>query len=360
MRTRILWRYVTAQWVRIFLLTAIGLPAIQSLIALTDKLTRLLNRGVTTDTLPAIFLLGLPEGMFQMMPAATLFATVFTIGPLSRHSELTAAKAGGISFHRLVVPMLAAAAVAAVTNFYVGEYATRASARQLELEKERQVRNLTTRYNFVYRADDGWTYSIRSLDTERAVLQGLLLERPSRRAEVAGLAISADSATWSAAAGAWTLWNGAAHTIGGPHGPTTERFAGLQLAALKETPRQLLLTPKQPEEMTWAELGEYIDVRERAGYDVRELVVKRWLKVAVPVTCLVIVIFGAPLAVSAPRAGAAVGIAISLATTITFLLLVNLAIAAGKSGLVHPDYAAWVPNGVFLVLGAVLMARVRT
>jgi lipopolysaccharide export system permease protein len=360
MRTRILWGYVFWQWLRIFLLTAIGLPAIQSLIAITDNLNKYINRGVGTDALPGIFLFGLPEGMFQMMPAAALFATVFTIGPLGRHSELTAAKAGGISFHRLVIPIFLASAVAAVANFYVGEYATRASAHQLELQKERQVRGVTSRNNFVFRGDDGWTYTIRTLDTQRAVLQGLLLERPSRRVELAGLSVSADSATWSDAQHAWTLWGGAAHTFHDSAGPATVRFASMRLRALKEPPRQLLLTPKQPEEMTWRELGEYVNVMERAGYDVRELVVKRWLKIALPVTCLVIAIFGAPLAVSAPRAGPAVGIAISLGTTITFLLFINLAIAAGKSGLVHPDLAAWVPNGIFLALGLVLLAKVRT
>lgn len=360
MRTRVLWRYLFWQYLRIFILTAVGLPAVQSLIALTDDLNKLLNRGVTTESLPAIFLYGLPEGMFQMMPAAALFATVFTIGPFSRYSELTAAKAGGISFHRLVVPLLLASALAAVGNFYVGEYATKASARRLELQKERQARSQTTKYNFVFRADEGWTYSIRSLDTERSVLEGLLLERPSRRSELSGLAVNADSATWSAEQAAWTLWNGAVHVFQDSLAPATTRFASMRMRSLKEPPRQLLITPKLPEEMTWAELGEYVDVMERAGNDVNELVVKRWLKIALPVTCLVIALFGAPLAVSSPRSGAAVGIAISLGTTITFLLFVQLAVAVGKSGLINPDYAAWVPNGVFLAIALGLMARVRT
>lgn len=360
MRTGILWRYLLAQWLRIFLLTAVGLPAVQSLIALTDDLNKLLGRGVTRDALPMIFFYGLPEGMFQMMPAAALFATVFTIGPFSRHSELTAAKAGGISFHRLVVPLLLASAVAAVANFYVGEYATKASARRLELQKERQVRTVTSRFNFVFRADGGWVYTIGSLDTERAVLQGLLLERPSRRADFPGVGVTADSATWSQRQGAWTLWNGAVHLYSDSAGPATTRFGGLRLRDFKEPPRQLLITPKLPEEMTWAELGEYVEVMERAGNNVNELVVKRWLKIALPVTCLIIAIFGAPLAVTAPRAGAAVGIAISLGTTLVFLLCVQLAIAVGKSGLIDPDYAAWVPNGLFLVMGLMLMRRVRT
>lgn len=360
MRTRILWRYLLWQWLRIFVLTAIGLPAVQSLIYLTDNLNKLLGRGVTRDALPMIFLYGLPEGMFQMMPAAALFATVFTIGPFSRHSELTAAKAGGISFHRLAVPLLLAACGAAVANYFVGEYSTRATAQRLELEQERRIITGNSRFNFVFRADAGWTYTIASLDTQRAVLQGVVLERPSRRADFAGMAISADSATWSESQAAWTLWNGAIHVYSDSADPVTTRFAGLRFREFKEAPHQLLINPKHPDEMTWAELGEYIEVMERAGNNVNELVVRRWLKIALPVTCLVIAIFGAPLAVTAPRAGAALGIAISLGTTIIFLLFVQLAIAIGKSGLIHPDYAAWVPNGIFLLVGLVLMRRVRT
>lgn len=360
MRTRLLWRYLTWQWVRIFLLTAIGLPAVQSLIALTDELNRLLGRGVPRDALPWIFLYGLPEGMFQMMPAAALFATVFTIGPFSRNSELTAAKAGGISFHRLVVPLLLAASVAAVANFYVGEYATIASARRLELQDTGTARSQASRYNFVYRADDGWIYTINTLEAERALLRGLLLERPSRSAEFPGTAVTADSATWSERQGAWTLWNGAVHAFGDSTGPRTTRFAGMRFRVFKEAPHQLLLTPKEPEEMTWAELGEYIGFMDRAGNNVDKLIVERWLKIALPVTCLVIAIFGAPLAVTAPRAGAAVGIAISLGTTILFLLFINLALAVGESGLIEPGLAAWVPNALFLLVGLVLMKRVRT
>ena len=46
------------------------------------------------------------------MPAAVLFATVFTVGAMGRHSELTAAKAGGLSFYRLMLPVFVAAALA--------------------------------------------------------------------------------------------------------------------------------------------------------------------------------------------------------------------------------------------------------
>jgi lipopolysaccharide export system permease protein len=84
------------------------------------------------------------------------------------------------------------------------------------------------------------------------------------------------------------------------------------------------------------------------------------VKLALPAACLIIALFGAPLAVSAPRAGPAVGIAISLGTTIVYLLMINLSQAIGASGVMNPVAAAWLPNGIFLGLGGWLLVRVRT
>ena len=84
------------------------------------------------------------------------------------------------------------------------------------------------------------------------------------------------------------------------------------------------------------------------------------LKVAIPVTCIIIALFGAPLATSTQRGGAAYGIGVSLATTVTFLMLIQLTKAIGGKGLIPPDAAAWIPSAIFGTIGLVLMARVRT
>ena len=88
--------------------------------------------------------------------------------------------------------------------------------------------------------------------------------------------------------------------------------------------------------------------------------VERMLKLAIPVTCLIIALFGAPLATSSQRGGAAYGIAVSLATTILFLVLIQLTKAIGGKGLMPPDIAAWVPNLACGLFALVLLARVRT
>ena len=82
----------------------------------------------------------------------------------------------------------------------------------------------------------------------------------------------------------------------------------MRLRAMQQSPADLLAEPKAPDEMRYAELGRYIDALKRSGNDANKLVVEQALKLALPATCLIIALFGAPLAVTSPRAGAAVGL----------------------------------------------------
>ena len=357
---RTLDRYVFSSWLRIFVLTALGFPLVSIVINLTDTLNRLLDRGLTTREILVSYIYSIPENAFIVMPAAVLFATVFTVGGMGRHSELTAAKAGGMSFHRLIAPIFAAAVFATVLAFVVGEVAPGATAKQLEIQKAKPPRATSSRYNFVYRGDAGWVYTVRSLDVATRQLRQLLLERQGEGITYPGLIITADSASYDAKRRSWLVKTGTSRIVAGPNRQASFAFRTMRLRALTQTPADLLAESKAPEEMRYAELGRYIDALKRSGNDANKLIVEQALKLALPATCLIIALFGAPLAVQAPRAGAAVGIAISLATTVIFLLLTQIMKAVGAGGLLDPTVAAWLPNALFLLAGVVLLGRVRT
>jgi lipopolysaccharide export system permease protein len=357
---RILPGYVLRSWTVIFVLTAIGFPVVSILINMTDNLERLLDRGLKFPEILVSYIYALPENIFLVMPAAVLFATVFTVGNLGRHSELTAAKAGGVSFYRLTLPLYVAATVAAGLAYVVGELAPDSTSRQLELQKTKIARPRTARYNFVYRADQGWVYTIRSLDVQNRMLRQLVFERQGKGPDYPGLAVTADSATYDDSLRTWRLWSGTSRRMFGDSAQLTYRFQSARLKALAQEPVDLLAEPKAPEEMRYAELTRYIDALKRSGNDTSKIEVDRALKIALPATCLVIALFGAPLAITSPRQGTAIGIAISLGTTVTFLSLIQLSKAVGVSGVVNPVAAAWAPNVLFLSAGLWLMARVRT
>ncbi len=114
-------RYVFREFWRIFLVSAIGFPVLTIVIDLTDNLDKYLERNLPKGDIALAYLYWLPESAFLVMPAAVLFATVFSIGSFTRHSEITAAKASGISFYRMILPIFVGAFIATGLGLLIGE-----------------------------------------------------------------------------------------------------------------------------------------------------------------------------------------------------------------------------------------------
>lgn len=357
---RTLDRYVLREWARVFAVVMLGFPILTIVINITDKLDHYLAAGLTKGRIALAYVFYMPEMMFLVLPAAVLFATVFTIGTLGRHSELTAAKASGVSFHRIILPLLIVSAVAFVAGVGIGELAPVTSVRKAEILKEREVHSTSSRYNFVYRADSGWVYAAQSLDIATRTMADPLFQREGTGGANPTVIVAAQRAVYDTVLHRWILDHGALRYLIGAGQEAAFAFDRMRTNSVRETPTDLLAEPKAPEEMRYAELGRYIDALARSGSDTRKLAVERALKISVPFTCIIIALFGAPLAVSNPRSGAAWGVAVSLATTFVFLLMVQLSKAVGAGGLLPPTLAAWFPNIVFGVAAVWLMLKVRT
>ena len=362
---RVLDRYVTAEFLRIFAITALGFPVLTILIDLTDHVDRYISKSLPILRVALAYLAGVPEQVFFITPAAVLFATVFSVGALARHSEITAAKASGISFHRLVRPIFALAILASIFAYFLGEFAPLGQEKRATLLGEREVRSQTVRYNFVYRADGGRMYTIRSLSVPDRAMSGVQVEREGvvdqagTDSSFPGYYLVAQTAAFAPRTG-WTLRGGSLRLFFGRDREIAFSFDSLRQRAMSERPLDLTVEPKAPDQMRYAELGHYVRTVERAGGDANKLKVERALKIAIPCTCVIIALFGAPLGIAGGRSGAAYGVAVSLATTIVFLTLVQIMKAVGAGGVVPPLIAAWIPNTLFGIAGAVAFAKART
>jgi lipopolysaccharide export system permease protein len=186
-------------------------------------------------------------------------------------------------------------------------------------------------------------YAIRNLQIATRDMNDLILERVGTGPEYPTIVVTALRARYGREGG-WTLQDGRVRYLMGRGVERAFEFRTLRVRIMRETPEDLLAEPKAPEEMRYAELGRYVDALARSGSDTRKLAVDRALKLAIPFTCIIIALFGAPLAITNPRSGAAWGVAVSLATTFLFLLLMQLSRAVGGGGLLPPTLAAWLPN----------------
>ncbi len=362
---RTLDRYLLGEWLRVLLITLLGFPILVIVIDLTDKLDTYMARGIKPSAVALSYVFDLPEKMFLVLPVAVLFATVFTVGTLGRHSELTAAKASGISFHRLVLPLFAAAGAAFLAGLLLGEIAPVATSRRLEMLGEKAIRSTSSRYNFVYRADRGWVYAIRALELRTREMTDLMLEREGTGVVYPTIVLAAQRAVYNDSTvrrPLWTLHRGTLRYLAGnePVGEAAFEFDSLRSRTLTERPVDLLAEPKAPDEMRYGELRQYIDALTRSGSNAKKLQVELALKIAIPFICLLIALLGAPLAISSPKSGAAWGVAASLATTFIVLLMFQLAKAVGAGGVLPPMLAAWTPNLLVVVAAVYLLRKAPT
>ena len=353
-------KYVLKEFLKILAATAVGFPVLVIVIDITEKVDKYLARNLKWTDIAQAYLYGIPETMFLVLPAAVLFATVFAIGGFTRHSEITAAKASGMSFHRFIAPIFAGAVFATGAGLVLSSVTPPANARRDELLQERSARVGLSRINFTFATDEGRVYKVYSADVARGVLDGLEIERRGGGAAFPSYVILARAAQWNVKRRRWTLRSGVVHLMTGDSSNFTVAFDSLRDRHMREEPANLTANARAPEEMGWTDLGTYIQQMQRSGTDVNKLRTARMLKIAIPVTCVIIMMFGAPLATSNQRGGAAFGAGLSLGTTVVFLMLVQLTQAVGDKGIMNPELAAWLPGILFGVVGLVLLARIRS
>jgi lipopolysaccharide export system permease protein len=351
-------RLVLREFFRLFFLFIFASPVLFILGDLTDNLDTYMDRGFSTGQVAMGYVYQMPLFISWGLPIAALIATIFTVNNMTRHSEVAAAKAGGISFYRLfgalpLIGILLTAAGLVLTELVpVGN---RLRAVSLGQSSARHL----ARSDFVYRDLDGRVFAIRRLDVDDGEIRGITMEREGDEPEVPSVHVYAETARFDSTDG-WTLQEGYLRFMAGPDVERIYHFASLRTHGFDEAPDKLLDQQKDPDQMRYQELGRLIQILQRSGGEPRDLMVERAQKISIPVAALVIILFAAPLANSAPRGGAAYGVGVSLGITIVYLMLFKVAGAAGSSGALPPMVAAWIPNATFALASFVLIGRVRT
>jgi lipopolysaccharide export system permease protein len=358
---RTLDRYVAREFLRLYLIFITCAPLLFIIGDWTDNVGKYAEQGIPVGRVALSYFYQLPLFISWSMPVAALIATVFTVSNMARHSELTAAKAGGLSFYRVLAVLPILGILLTGLGLVVTELVPITTVKNREALGRTETLHDQSKHDFVVTGREGHVYTIRRMSIATRTLGGITVEHNSNRGEAPLMHVSAREARWDSIAGGWTLFDGFYRSFEGEGGEERAfRFASMQLASFRETPEQLMAREKEPEEMRYAELGRFIETLERSGGRPLKMMVERHQKIAIPMATFIIILFGAPLANSSARGGAAYGIGISLGITVAYMMLFRFTGSAGNAGLMDPLHAAWIPNIVVLGAALLLLSRVRT
>lgn len=329
---------------------------------------------LTAPDVAAYYVISLPGLLYTVMPIALLLALLHSLTHHSRHNEIVAIRAAGVSLWRITVPYLAVGALGSVALFLLNdvwfhdsnEQADRLlHRRQLEAAadpaKEWQV-NLNVRND---RDDRIWT--IGGYHPQAGVMTNIFIEW--KLPGGARKEIHADRACWTN--GNWLFLDVSHLTFLSPNDvPPSYATNSMVIPELTETPqvfnREIKFgrldrrkVGKKPV-LSLPEIRRYVALHPELTGDDRAVILTQWHgRLAQPWTCLVVVLIAIPFAVVSGRRNVYVGVASSVFICFAFFVLSQFGFALGTSGRMPPWLAAWLPNLLFGAGGLALMFKAR-
>jgi LPS export ABC transporter permease LptG/LPS export ABC transporter permease LptF len=354
-------RYVAREFTRYFLLILAALVAVYVLGILIDVIADTFQNRIKGKVVLQYLAFEQPQILFYMLPLATLMATLVNFAIFTKTSELTAAKAGGMSLYRLSVPVVLMGLLMSGACFalqeYVLPYANRRAAELRDEIKNRPVES----YNVLDRrwmmGRENQIYNYAFYDPSRRRFNGLAVYRYS--AEPFGLIerLYAREADWVASDGAWTFKDGWRRDF--QQGGKVEEFEAQKVTGI-EPPSYFVKEERRSEQMTYLELSRYVADMKQAGFDVVRLEVSLQSKFAFPLAALVTVLIAIPFSFTPGKKGALYGIGMAIAIGLSYYVTTRLFAFMGETAMLPPGIAAWGPNALFSIGALYGLFNVRT
>ncbi|HVO58826.1 MAG TPA: LPS export ABC transporter permease LptF [Dongiaceae bacterium] len=304
-----------------------------------------------------------PYLLYQLSPLGALVAVLVTLGVMSKNNEIVACKASGISLYRLALPLLAAGMALAFTMILMDDlYLPYTNQRQDALRnqiKGRPAQTYTRPQRWIF-GENGKIYNYDLFEPAKNLFAGLTVVELEPETFRVRRRVFANQAHWSDSQNAWVLESGWVRDFQDGRISSYQKFSATALPELSEPPSYFNREVRQASQLSFRQLGSYIEELRRAGFDVSALSVQWYVKIAFPLIAPVSMLLAIPYAFSVGGRGAIGGIAVGLAVGIGYWLLSRLLEAMGGVGQMPPPFAAFAPDLVFYFLGMYFFFKMPT
>ena len=294
-------------------------------------------------------------------PASCMLATLYTMWQLSHHSELTAMRASGISFHKLTIPFFAVALFMSICTIFNSEYVIPRVSRWSDSFDKTDFRapDVDYRHNLPYVGSQGsntWYFVNVNVSSEQSLRNpGALDVRGSyidENKDKKYWGVRTDNAKYLD--GVWWFhypqqlefdFDGSELLIPNVTVNVPEWVPQYQL---KDTPREMFVSMNNWEFMSAYDKYVYMNA---TNPDDSEKQFDIWYCTAAPWACVVITLFAIPTGITSGRQSVLKGVLFAVGSFFAFNVLVLVLKFIGQRGYIPPVLAAWLPNIVFLLIG---------
>ncbi len=359
--------YVLTSFVFYFVVMLASFVMMTEIYNFFELLSDIIRNNIAMSKVFAYLFFLAPMLIYKMLPISVLVAVLVTFGVMTKHNEVTAFKACGVSLFRLAVPVLTISGVFslglfAFDHFYLPETNRKQDALHNEIKGKAPQTYLHPDRPWIFGTGSRiWYYKY----SQGNIMFGVHVYLLDPKTFDLQREISADQAEWQAPLHTWIFQNGWVRQVRSPVATDDrkvafERFQVRTFPELDESPEYFMKKMEQGMQMNFQQLEAYIGDLQQSGFDTVRLRVQLYNKFSVPLFALIMAMISVPFAFLVGNRGAMAGIGVSIGIAMAYWGIGKLFEQIGNANQLPPTVAAWAPDALFALAGVYLLLRMRS
>lgn len=352
-------RYILAEFTKLLVISFLTFILLFTLVDLFENMDNLMKNRVPFMTAARYFTYKVPFIIGQISPIAMLLSVLLSLGIFSKHGEITAIKAGGISLLRLLVPLFIYGAVLSGAMVFMNETVIPASSKKAESIKKLWFKELQAssfgKEGIWIRTNDA-IVNIKQMDLKTNTLHGVTVYYVAKpfamKSRVQSRMVSWKDNRWVADDA--SVWNFTGTGI-------VDRLTASNLTIDGLAPPLGIANVEEVQKnMSISELYRYIKNLEAEGYDTFKYSTELYGRLTFPAVNFIMVFVGIPFALRSGRHGSiASGVGVSIIIAFCYWVVFAVTKSLGSRGIIPPVLAASFPDVLFFAVGALMLGYVK-
>ena len=355
--TKIDW-YIAKKFISTFFLSMLLIIVVVIIFDLSEKIDGFIKNEAPLKAIVFDYYCNYIPYLVNMFASLFVFITViFFTSRMAANSEIIAILSCGVSFHRMIVPFLASAALIALLSlgltFFVIPHAN-ATRVEFEAKYIKRHNNYNLR-NIHYQISPGQFVYIESFSRWNNTAYKFTIEdmdghRLTRK-------VSAETAVWDSTMAGWHLnkvfirdyTSGLKDNVS---------FKEQQDTVIALQIKDLFNNEKTVETLNIRELNELIATqRMRGDQNVMYAAIERQRRLTMPFSALILTIIGVSLSARKRRGGIGWNIAIGIALAFSYIFFLRMSEMFVYTDTLPPGIALWLPNLLYMIIAYFLYKR---
>jgi lipopolysaccharide export system permease protein len=364
LRMNILDRYFLREFLKPFVTCLFAFLLCMLVYDLYDNIKDFIEAETDLSKIIHYYIVLLPSWIVDIMPITLLLALLSVLSKFSKHGELTAMRASGLDFFRLMTPYFILGLCMAMQMLSLNiAWAANALQEAKDVFEKNTFKNqdLKAPISEVYYHDIAANrfWNIRYLDPLHNEATGIeVIESDKHQHDYKRIS----AATGVYLDGYWTFQNVITYdyTLGISDPATLQQSATLVAKDFTEPPSQLASKSKKTKRMSTPELLKNLRYAGNLSPKQRaEISMEFHTRIAYPLANLIVFAIGVPFGVVGQRKSGFLAIVNALLFFFGYMLSMRVLALFGQTGRLPASIAAWTPNIFFGFMGIYMIRKIR-